>query len=343
MEVVVSRFGSPSPRGMHSDKRRGVYIGIVVANEAPDKANGYQVKLRFPWLSSDSNDASNWARIAVPMAGAGRGTYLLPEIGAQVLVVFEHGDISRPIVIGTLWSEAERPPERNADGRNNLRVIKSRRGHRLIFDDSDGAERVILSDSTRKNTILLDSASNTVTLQSANGHIELRAPSGAVRLHGKNVTITTTGKLQGRGGKKLLITTRGALNVRASGVLKLQGASTQLNPGGASRGPGQRAALASRVTSRQAQMAGDGGAATQAAGNASPQPASALSWVELELVEVHGQTEAPASGVRYRIRTSDGRIVEGVLDAQGRARVDGIAAGTCLVSFPDLGSEWQPA
>lgn len=356
----MSRFDSLSGRGTHADKLRGIYVGIVTANKDQGNDSRYRVKLRFPWLSADSNDSSAWARIAVPMAGAGRGTYLLPEVGAQVLIIFEHGNIGSPIVIGSLWSQTERPPERNADGKNNLRVIKSRSGHRLIFDDTEGAERVILCDSTSKNTILIDSASNTLTLQSQDGDIELQAPSGAVRLHGKNVNITTTGKLQGRGGTKLLITTRGSLNIRASGVLKLQGTNTQLNPGGASSvGPGQRAAPASGAPGQQGRGAGgaggsgggtsggagSGGAAAQTGGGAaaSQQPASALSWVELELVEARGQTETPAAGVRYRVRTSDGRTVEGTLDAQGRARVEGIAPGTCQVSFPDLGSDWQPA
>ena len=80
-------------------KLRGVHLAIVVVNREGDGNPGYRVKVQLPWLSTDN---THWARIAVPMAGVGRGSYCLPEPGDQVLVVFEHGEISRPIVIGSL-------------------------------------------------------------------------------------------------------------------------------------------------------------------------------------------------------------------------------------------------
>jgi uncharacterized protein involved in type VI secretion and phage assembly len=37
--------------------------------------------------------------------------FVLPEIGDDVLVAFEHGDLAHPIVVGSLWDDTERPPE----------------------------------------------------------------------------------------------------------------------------------------------------------------------------------------------------------------------------------------
>src|SRR5690348_4454081 len=93
---------------LRATKIRGVHLGVVVENkDDPPDNPGYRVKLKFPWLSDQ--EKTFWARIAVPMAGNNRGTYVLPEKDDQVLVVFEHGDINRPIVIGTLWSEKQKP------------------------------------------------------------------------------------------------------------------------------------------------------------------------------------------------------------------------------------------
>jgi uncharacterized protein involved in type VI secretion and phage assembly len=96
------------------------------------------------------------------MAGPERGTYFLPEKDDQVLVVFEHGEVERPIVIGSLWNKNEPPPETNANGKNEVKVIKSKTGHRIIFDDTEGAEKVTVVDSTKKNKVVLDVAAKTV-------------------------------------------------------------------------------------------------------------------------------------------------------------------------------------
>ena len=94
-------------------RRRGVYLAIVTANTDKGGADSkYQVKVKYPWLppsEEGDEEVSYWARILVPMAGASRGTYFLPEVDDQVLVVFEHGDLSRPIVVGGLWSNEQRP------------------------------------------------------------------------------------------------------------------------------------------------------------------------------------------------------------------------------------------
>jgi len=63
--------------------------------------------------------------------------------------------------------------------------------------------------------------------------------------------------------------------------------------------------------------------------------------VAIELVSSAGQ---PMSGQTYRLTTPDGKAREGKLDGQGRARVDGVTAGQCEISFPDLdGKGWSPA
>jgi uncharacterized protein involved in type VI secretion and phage assembly len=224
----LDSFGAQDRR---ADRLRGVYLAIVTANTDNGGDSKYQVKVKFPWLpSSSGQEETHFARIAIPMSGASRGSYFLPEVDDQVLVVFEHGFIEKPIVIGALWSAKQKPPEKNADGQNNFRVIKSRAGHRLIFDDTQGAERVILVDKSKKNKILLDSASKTVTIETADGDIEITAKAAA-RLHGKNVNVTTTGAIQGKGGMKLTVATKATINVKASGTLTLQAVNTQVNGG----------------------------------------------------------------------------------------------------------------
>ena len=39
------------------------------------------------------------------------GFYFRPEIGDEVIVAFEHGDVRFPYIIGSVWNGKDRPPE----------------------------------------------------------------------------------------------------------------------------------------------------------------------------------------------------------------------------------------
>ena len=87
------------PQVGHGDNELvGIYYGIVTRN-LNDAAPGGRVWLKFPWLPEGDKDQLFMARLAVPMVGPGFGTYTVPEVGDQVLVVFVNGDIKQPIRI----------------------------------------------------------------------------------------------------------------------------------------------------------------------------------------------------------------------------------------------------
>jgi hypothetical protein len=67
----------------------GVAVGTVINSLDPMAMGRVQVQLPF----IDDVDLSPWARVATMMTGPAHGTYFIPEIGDEVLVVFEHGDI----------------------------------------------------------------------------------------------------------------------------------------------------------------------------------------------------------------------------------------------------------
>jgi uncharacterized protein involved in type VI secretion and phage assembly len=175
-----------------SDRVYGVAVGIVTNNQDPEELG--RVRLRFPWLSD--TDESHWARVMSPMAGPERGLYFLPEVDDEVLVMFEHGQLDYPFVIGALWNGKDKPPAQNKDGANNLRMLKSRSGHTVTFDDTDGAEKLVITDRTGKNTLILDSKENSITLSSdgeltvkAQGNLTLESSGGEVAIKCQTLSI----------------------------------------------------------------------------------------------------------------------------------------------------------
>jgi uncharacterized protein involved in type VI secretion and phage assembly len=171
----------------------GVVTGVVAENLDPEALGRVQVAFTDPRLGG-----SAWARVATPMAGDGRGVYLLPEVGDHVLVAFEHGDRRSPFVVGALWGENEEPPERNEDGRNNKRTIRSRSGHLIRLDDTEGAEKVEVVDSTGGASVVLDSAARTITVE-AQGDLTIRSKGGTLRLEGLRIEIRAGAVIDVRG------------------------------------------------------------------------------------------------------------------------------------------------
>jgi uncharacterized protein involved in type VI secretion and phage assembly len=155
----------------------GVVVGVVTNNRDPDHM--HRVKLCFPWLNQE--DESNWARVASPMAGDGRGAYFLPEVDDEVLVAFEHGSVEFPYVIGSLWNGRDKPHENNDDGQNNNRCLKSRSGHVIRLCDRAGQETIEIIDKTGNNKMVFKSTDNSITIE-AQGDIELTSQTGKLTI-----------------------------------------------------------------------------------------------------------------------------------------------------------------
>lgn len=173
---VPSGFGSPW---------YGVVVGEVIDVADPDAAG--RVRVRLPWAVDDSVYEA-WARVATLMAGDGRGSWFIPEVGDEVLVAFEHGAPSRPFVVGALWNGQDDPPEEMDDaGDNDVRAIHSRNGIVIRFSDRDGAETLLLETPGGQRIRLEDPG--TVVVEDANGNTITMEAGGVTVTAAAQVTV----------------------------------------------------------------------------------------------------------------------------------------------------------
>jgi uncharacterized protein involved in type VI secretion and phage assembly len=193
-------LGYTNGNGHEWSKVNGLVTGLVTNNK--DEKGLGRVKVKFPWLPKykDQEIDSHWARIAAPMAGqSNKGVYYIPEVDDEVLVGFEHGDMRYPYIVGALWNNKDKPPENSdqvvQDGKTNQWIIRSRSGHTIILDDSDGEEKIIIRDKTEKNEMIIDSKENTLTMNmekdiniNANGNIAIKA-KGDMSIECKNWSV----------------------------------------------------------------------------------------------------------------------------------------------------------
>lgn len=143
----------------------GVYPAIVTDLVDPNTLGRIQVK--FPWLGADGDAVRAWATLLTPYADDDQGFEVLPEVDTEVVVAFEAGDLRRPYIVGSCWNGVESLPEA-ATAANNKRLIKSRAGSLLEFDDTQGAAKVTISMQSG-HKLVLDDSGQEVRLAHGNG------------------------------------------------------------------------------------------------------------------------------------------------------------------------------
>ena len=156
----------------------GVMVGTV--KDVSDPAGEGRVKVHFPWMGGQSD--SQWAAVASPMAGDGRGVCFMPELEDEVLVAFDHGDPNQPVVLGFMWSGRDKPPSTST----RERMIKSKNGHAIRFLDSTptaGDKGALIIEDAHGNTIIL--CNGKIVIKST-AVLELRAPT--VTINGRVVS-----------------------------------------------------------------------------------------------------------------------------------------------------------
>jgi uncharacterized protein involved in type VI secretion and phage assembly len=191
---------------------KGVAIGIVTENK--DASGQGRVKVKFPWY--EDADSSYWARVATPMAGPERGIYFVPEIDDEVLVAFERGDLRFPYVLGSLWSGVDKAPENNADGKNDIRLVKTRKGHKLTFNDgARGLVRIELNDG---KFIEID-----------DDHIKMKDVAGNAITMDKSgkITVEAVTKLEFK-APQVEVTAAATMKLKAGALLTLEGAMVKI-------------------------------------------------------------------------------------------------------------------
>ncbi|WP_428261555.1 phage baseplate assembly protein V [Haliangium sp.] len=201
-------------------------VGLVVDNKDPDKLA--RVKVKFPSLGGQ--DTSFWAPMVSLGAGNERGWFFLPEIDDEVLVLFEHGDIRRPMVIGMIWNGKDKPPDTNG-GNNERRSFVSREGSKVVFDDDQGT--VSFEDGGGNGKITI-SKENKITIESATGDVCIQAPKGELNVVAKEIKSEADSNYHIETKTGANIGSGGAMTIKGGSMLKVQSIKLDLNPGGVS-------------------------------------------------------------------------------------------------------------
>lgn len=140
-------------------------------------------------IGYDGNDTQEGlieARLCVPVAGGARGTFCVPDVGDEILVVFVNGDPRQAIVLGALWNGQNRPPEAlggSGDSVDRWTTV-GKAGTRIAIVEESGS------------VIRLSTANDTAFCEISDGRIELSAGGSTIVLESSGVTVRTSGSLE---------------------------------------------------------------------------------------------------------------------------------------------------
>jgi uncharacterized protein involved in type VI secretion and phage assembly len=153
----------------------GVYSASVLDNRDPNNLG--RIRVRVSGLTDAAAVRDLWARVATLAAGPDRGTWFMPEIGDEVLVAFERGDVKAPCMIGALWNAKARPPIDAGDPASGDTLIRSRSGLTVRIHD-DEADKSLTVETPGGQKLVLQDGPGSVQIEDGNGNSVTLSSSG---------------------------------------------------------------------------------------------------------------------------------------------------------------------
>ena len=241
----------------HEKEREGLFtgvtVGIVTNINDPEKLGRLKVKL----INRDSSEyETDFIRVLTPMTGKEWGSFFFPEVGDEVLVAFGHGSLARPYVLGSLWNKNYQPPTKIQDSKNDIRMIKTKSGHQIIFNDEKGKESIELKtpkelsltlddekevitikDKEGQNIVKIDSKNGQLTIEapkkikvnSGNSSVILDAQANSVSIESNSSINIKSQQININAQATMQISAANLLNIKSDGATNVKGAVVKIN------------------------------------------------------------------------------------------------------------------
>ena len=189
-----------------------------------------------------------WARVIQPSGGKEWGHYFLPEVGDQVLVAFEQGNIERPYVVGCLPLLNDNFLKKSVEENNRIKRIVTRHGSTIRFEDDNednegGKDKIFIKTPKDEHRIEMDnekdyilisdkSGNNSIKIvtEEGKGNIEVKTEKKLTVKVGDNITLTMNGSngTVELNASKINLKATDSILVDSTSKLELSGANTTM-------------------------------------------------------------------------------------------------------------------
>lgn len=203
-----------------SGKFDNIYRGTVVYNNDPLKLGRVKVQV-YPMLSDIQADDLPWAvpgHGIVCGAGPSTGVFAVPDVGSNVFVFFEAGNIYQPVYLAEAPDGVKGLPSEKDTNYPNRRGFKTSSGFVVYIDDT---EKTLHIEHPKGTTITLTDEPR-AQLEHPSGSYLIFDENGVVQVHAAdNLEVTVVGNMSA--------TVTGDMDVQATGAVTIQGATVSIN------------------------------------------------------------------------------------------------------------------
>ncbi len=192
--------GFNSVQQLESDSYEGYYVATVVDNNDPKKLQ--RVRVNIPELMEGASALLPWiAPIQKAVFGFGNtsGTVSVPEVGSQVVVQFQEGDLSYGLMLGAIPSKVFELPGELSTNYPKRYGWKDPAGNVFYVDTTSGSNDVEFKHVSGTTIHINNAGEVTVTAPkatvNATGEVDLNTPLTKISQNlqvGGNVVVTGT-------------------------------------------------------------------------------------------------------------------------------------------------------
>tara|TARA_B100000767_G_C19777995_1_gene543872 strand:- start:8834 stop:10648 length:1815 start_codon:yes stop_codon:yes gene_type:complete len=189
----------------------GLHIGEVTQiNNDPKNQN--RIKVVIPVLNDQGNGI--WASLTHPYTGDESGSFVIPEVGSQVVVSFIAENLRHPVVLGCLYT-SEKKPYTNTEEENNLKAFVTRSKMKIEFNED---EKEISISTPEGNNIVLNENKQEILIEDQNDN-QIKTSSSGIELKSKkDIKISSGGSLQLSAQGKVDISSTADLSVKGLNI-----------------------------------------------------------------------------------------------------------------------------
>ena len=216
----------------------GIMIGTVAKNYDADMPG--RICVTMPTRDQDANELK-WMRMIMPSSGQKWGHYFMPEVGDQVAVLFEGGNIEKPYVMGCIAKDNNQFLSGSVTKKNEIKRIVTKHGSTILFEDSsedeDGnKDKITISTAQKAHTILLDNENSIIRItdKGKENYMEMRTNDGQLTIKVKSKISISVGdsiqiKLNGETGtvkleaNEVSIAASKQIKAKTDGMIKWEG------------------------------------------------------------------------------------------------------------------------